>query len=258
LSALNATAAAAASNKNERGGGGGGGVYRAGGPTTLFGGNGWGPYSDGPLNAVRKSILSRDGVGEENWMFMMAKRVTDASAEWGKLRKEAMKVVEGVDGLVMGGALMPPTDASAVIKQAVEEIEEEEEDEEGVQDQVTVDGEKPPVKKRKVGFEIERRAVGVYDPHSHTIHCEGYQLLFGQCTEISLFFFFVDRSDTQPTSARWEAVPDSATKRRVLGGTKTGNGAWALAWVDTIMELPGPGTVNPETALREQYIVPTL
>ncbi len=46
--------------------GGGGGVYRAG-PTTLFGGNGWGPYSDGPLNAVRKSVLSLDGVTEENW-----------------------------------------------------------------------------------------------------------------------------------------------------------------------------------------------
>lgn len=24
----------------------------------------------------------------------------------------------------------------------------------------------------------------------------------------------------------------------MLGGTKTGNGAWALAWVDTVMELP--------------------
>jgi len=24
----------------------------------------------------------------------------------------------------------------------------------------------------------------------------------------------------------------------VLGGTKAGNGAWALAWVDTIMEIP--------------------
>ncbi|KAG6806200.1 hypothetical protein H0H93_003363, partial [Arthromyces matolae] len=29
----------------------GGGIYRAGGPTTIFGGSGWGPYSDGPLNA---------------------------------------------------------------------------------------------------------------------------------------------------------------------------------------------------------------
>jgi chromatin structure-remodeling complex protein RSC7 len=24
----------------------------------------------------------------------------------------------------------------------------------------------------------------------------------------------------------------------VLGGNKAGNGAWALAWVDTIMEVP--------------------
>ena len=63
-----------------------------------------------------------------------------------------------------------------------------------------------------------------------------------------------DRLDTQPTSARWEAVPDSITKRRVLGGTKTGNGAWALAWVDTIMELPGPETVDPEAAVREQIL----
>ena len=174
LSALNATATAA-SNKNERGGGGGGGVYRAGGPTTLFGGIGWGPYSDGPLNAVRKSILSRDGVGEENWMYMMATRVNDASAEWAKLRKEAVKVVEGVDGLVMGGALMPPTDASANNKPAVKEIEEpkeEEEDEKGVQDQALVDGEKSTVKKSLKRKRIERPAVGVYDPHSHTIHCE--------------------------------------------------------------------------------------
>jgi chromatin structure-remodeling complex protein RSC7 len=180
---LNATAAAASSNKNDRGGGGGGGVYRAGGPTTLFGGSGWGPYSDGPLNAVRKSILSRDGVGEENWMFMMATKVTDASAEWGKLRKEGMKVVKGVDGLVLGGALVPAADASAVkMKQVAEEIEEaneEDEDEEGVQDQAAVDSEKPPVKKRKVEFEIERPAVGVYDPHSHTIHCEVASNPFG-------------------------------------------------------------------------------
>lgn len=40
----------------------------------------------------------------------------------------------------------------------------------------------------------------------------------------------------------------------MLGGTKTGNGAWALAWVDTIMELPGPKTVDPEAAVREQLL----
>jgi chromatin structure-remodeling complex protein RSC7 len=46
-----------------------------------------------------------------------------------------------------------------------------------------------------------------------------------------------DRADTQPTRSRWEVLPDSL-QRRVLGGTKSGNGAWALAWVDTVLELP--------------------
>ena len=55
----------------------------------------------------------------------------------------------------------------------------------------------------------------------------------------SVFFFFLaDRADTQPTCARWEGLKDSAEKRQVLGGAKAGNGAWALAWVDTIMEVP--------------------
>ena len=40
----------------------------------------------------------------------------------------------------------------------------------------------------------------------------------------------------------------------MLGGTKSGNGAWALAWVDTIMELPGPDTVDPDTAVRQQIL----
>jgi chromatin structure-remodeling complex protein RSC7 len=48
------------------------------------------------------------------------------------------------------------------------------------------------------------------------------------------FMFGIDRADTQPTTSRWEVLPDS----RVLGGTKSGNGAWALAWVDTVLELP--------------------
>jgi len=69
-------------------------------------------------------------------------------------------------------------------------------------------------------------------------------------------FTTADRSDTQPTWARWEAVLDFITKRHVLGGTKSGNGVWALAWVDTtIMELPGPDdTVDPEAAVREQLL----
>lgn len=47
-----------------------------------------------------------------------------------------------------------------------------------------------------------------------------------------------DRSDTQPTTARWDYV---GTSRPVLAGTKVGNGAWGLAQVDTVMELPVEG-----------------
>lgn len=47
---------------------------------------------------------------------------------------------------------------------------------------------------------------------------------------------FLDHPDTQPTRARWEPIPNP--KSRVLGGTKAGNGAWALTWVDTVMQLP--------------------
>jgi hypothetical protein len=41
------------------------GIYRAGGPTMLFGGPGWGPYN----NVVRQSLLNYDGLNEENCLF---------------------------------------------------------------------------------------------------------------------------------------------------------------------------------------------
>jgi len=41
----------------------------------------------------------------------------------------------------------------------------------------------------------------------------------------------------------------------VLGGTKAGNGAWALAWVDTVMELSNPDEIDdPAVAAREQLL----
>ena len=86
------------------------------------------------------------------------------------------------------------------------------------------------------------------------IHIRFIVRLIINSRNLTIYLYSADRSDTQPTSARWEAVPDSITKRRVLGGTKSGNGAWALAWVDTIMELPGPDTVDPEAAVREQIL----
>jgi hypothetical protein len=65
------------------------------------------------------------------------------------------------------------------------------------------------------------------------------------CQRFFSFSFLADRANTQPTRARWEGLKDSAEKRQVLGGTKAGNGAWALAWVDTIMEVPASEEGDP-------------
>ena len=60
-----------------------------------------------------------------------------------------------------------------------------------------------------------------------------------------------DRSDTQPTRARWEPVPDD--KRRVLGGAKVGSAAWGVAWVDTVMEVPQTHVEDQWAPERERY-----
>ena len=93
------------------------GIYRAGGPTTLFGGPGWGPYSDGPLNAVRKSLLNRDGLNEENWMLVAAQRTAEASADWAKQRRRALVPYGGIFG----------SSVAASLRAEKEEDEEEEE-----------------------------------------------------------------------------------------------------------------------------------
>jgi len=60
----------------------------------------------------------------------------------------------------------------------------------------------------------------------------------------------------QPTSSRLESLPDSATKKKVLGGTKVGNGAWALAYIDTVMEFSGSSALDetPEAKARERIL----
>jgi chromatin structure-remodeling complex protein RSC7 len=78
--------------------GGGLGPYRAGGPTTIFGGAGYGPFSEGPLNAPKKAFYSREGVNEENWMFEAAQRTISANEDWVRSRKEGLKVCGGVFG----------------------------------------------------------------------------------------------------------------------------------------------------------------
>lgn len=83
-------------SRNEKGNVGGAmGVYRAGGPTTIFGSTGWGPFSDGPLNTGRKALLTRDGLNEENWMWMMAQKVLESNNEWTRCRQDAVKANGG-------------------------------------------------------------------------------------------------------------------------------------------------------------------
>lgn len=147
LDGAGAKGGANAQGKNERGPGLG--LYRAGGPTTIFGGSGWGPYSDGPLNAVRKSLLNRDGLNEENWMSIAAERTNEAGDEFAKIRKEALQVCGGV--------------------QSRDElpIEEEIKKRALADDPVESDN-----KRRKVRTLEEQLPLGVYEPHSGVVHCE--------------------------------------------------------------------------------------
>lgn len=71
------------------GGGGSGGpmMYKPGGPTTFFGGNGLGPF-DGDLSMVKKMAIMRDGVDRTNWMWAAAVKVIEWNEEWTRARKE--------------------------------------------------------------------------------------------------------------------------------------------------------------------------
>ncbi|KAI0089622.1 chromatin remodelling complex Rsc7/Swp82 subunit-domain-containing protein [Irpex rosettiformis] len=178
------------SSKQERSTGASLGMYRAGGPTTLFGGSGWGPYSEGPLNAVKKSMLTRDGVHEDNWMFVAAQRTLEMGEEWKKLRRAALRANGGADVGSGGGE---------ATKRAAPDV--------------TGPGHAGN-KRPRAG---EDGPLGVYEPQ----------------TGIVLY-----RSDTQPTQSHWEPVDDS---RPILRGTKVGSGAWGLATVDTVLQLPIPG-----------------
>ncbi|KAI0074934.1 hypothetical protein K474DRAFT_1685549 [Panus rudis PR-1116 ss-1] len=208
-------------------------MYKPGGPTTIFGGSGWGPYSDGPLNAVRKSLLNRDGLNEENWMYVAAVRTGESNREWARLRRENLKVFGGIygdshpgaqGGAGSGSGTQPPQQQS----QQRPGLGQDDMDVDivGVDDGTTakkraIANEKRPdtgaSSNKKQRFLEGPYPMGIYEPHTAQV-------------------FY--RSDTQPTSARWEYVEDERGKKPVLGGTKVGGGAWGLAWIDTVMELP--------------------
>ncbi|KAJ7291250.1 chromatin remodelling complex Rsc7/Swp82 subunit-domain-containing protein [Mycena rebaudengoi] len=206
-SALTAANAANAANKNDRGGGVGVGLYRAGGPTTIFGSSGWGPFSDGPLNAVRKSLLSRDGVSEENWMWMAATRTLAAGDEWARWRREGIQPMDLAGNIAKGK------------RKADAEGEAEQDD--------------AAAGKRFKPDSADVLPRGVYEAHSGVVQY---------------------RADTQPTRSRMEPLPDSEVKKAVLGGTKVGNGAWAVAWVDTVMEVPNVQALErPEVEAKMRW-----
>ena len=137
-------------------------MYRAGGPTTLFGGSGWGPYSDGPLNAVRKSYLTREGVNEENWMWVAADRTVEMTREWAKLRGQALEVCGGI----LGDALGEP-EARGEKRTAEEMIEDE--------------------RKRKA--RVRQLPMGVYEPQTDIVLCE-YPFLWCSSRSLTLIVCF--------------------------------------------------------------------
>ena len=208
--APSAAALAAAELANAQKGdrsGGAQGIYRAGGPTTLFGGQGWGPYSDGPLNAVRKSLLNRDGLNEENWMLVAAQRAAEANADWAKQRRRALVPYGGIFGAVP----MPPPPSPPG------KIDEEEEGAgvgvgvgvggEGAKDVVVRQGKgkaqdhqredndraqeqrenEAGTRRRKRARREEKVPRGVYEPHTGIVLCT----FFFSPTPLLFFFFLV-------------------------------------------------------------------
>jgi chromatin structure-remodeling complex protein RSC7 len=160
------------------------GIYRAGGPTTLFGGPGWGPYSDGPLNAVRKSLLNRDGLNEENWMFVAAQRAAEANADWAKQRRRALVPYGGIFGAVSsaggapdeeeeeegGGAGGAGASAGAEGKEGRGKSKgQEQEEHERAQEQRENDA---GTRRRKRARREEKVPRGMYEPHSGIVLCE--------------------------------------------------------------------------------------
>ena len=181
--APSAAALAAAELANAQKGdraGGTQGIYRAGGPTTLFGGPGWGPYSDGPLNAVRKSLLNRDGLNEENWMLVAAQRTAEASAEWAKQRRRALVPYGGI----FGAAPPAPSDGKdeeeegqggqmeeghAKEKGKGQTQTQEQEGQERAQDRRDKDA---SARRRKRARRDDKMPRGVYEPHSGVVLCQ--------------------------------------------------------------------------------------
>lgn len=139
-------------------------MYRAGGATTLFGASGWGPFSDGPLNAVRKSQLKQDGATEENWIALAAARTAEMSAQWGKLRRQNLKICGGIQ----------QQEVSNNEQRDVEmEVNVDGLDEGGARKR-GAEGEEVSSRKKK-RFDDGPLPLGIYEPHSGVVVCKSFQ-----------------------------------------------------------------------------------
>jgi chromatin structure-remodeling complex protein RSC7 len=200
-----AAAELANAQKGDRSGGTQQGIYRAGGPTTLFGGQGWGPYSDGPLNAVRKSLLNRDGLNEENWMLVAAQRAAEANADWTKQRRRALVPYGGI----FGAAPVPPAPLGKMDEEeesagagvggegAAKEVRQgkgraqDQEDNDRAQEQREKEA---GTRRRKRARREEKVPRGVYEPHSGIVLCTFFFFIFPPHTPfptLNFFFLFI-------------------------------------------------------------------
>lgn len=152
--------------------GGGAAIYRPGQPTTIFGGSGLHPYSkellgSGTFMISRKAALSREGVGEENWMYEAARRTREADHRFKELRWKSMRIVK--DGNIVGNMYSWVKEGEDQINAEVDGQAPMELDQ--IEQSAPVATEKRTSKKRRRVLD-DGQVLGVYEAHSGSIHCK--------------------------------------------------------------------------------------
>lgn len=243
-------------------------LYKPGGPTTFFGGNGLGPF-DGDLSMVKKMAIMRDGVDRENWMWAASVKVLEWNEEWTRARKERWGGIsvherEG-EKESSGGAAIPapfpppppslphvfqrstpgpvppslppapllaptPTPVPTPVPGPVNGV--------SAAPAAAPDDEEKKAKLRLIQSRPQgpRHPIGVYEPHTGLIHCTfASQISLSHSRLILHPSYIIDRTDTQPTNATWE-VKSSASHLPLLAGSRVGAGAWGIAYVDNVVD----------------------
>lgn len=137
---------------------GAGGIYRSGGPTTHFGGQGLNPFDEAHalggglgvssgLAAARRAALTREGVGEDNWMWKTALRVHEANESFANMRKSRLRSA-GLGEPLEGG---------------IEETLRIARDEDDSNEETEV---------RRQRWLSDGNALGAYEPHTDLFHCK--------------------------------------------------------------------------------------